>query len=119
MGVGTGAARAEIDARRGEEKGVHNTYLSIVVELGAIGFALFLLMLVLLAMHGLSARGFERDFATVLLATLLIGLLPRHWEYAKVTWIVIGILLGQAASWRQLSALPMRQRSPSARAFLE
>jgi hypothetical protein len=42
-----------------------------------------------------------------------LALLPRHWEYAKDKWIILGLLLGHAASWRGLSGRA-RARSGSA-----
>jgi exopolysaccharide production protein ExoQ len=106
IGVGTQAVRVEIEALRAERKGVHNTYLSVAVEEGSIGLALFLLLLLAVGMGSLEARGLERRFAAVLFTTFLIGLIPRQWQHEKVTWIMLGLLLGQTAAWRQLAARP-------------
>jgi O-antigen ligase len=104
IGVGTGAVRVEIEDLRGERKGVHNTYLSVAVQEGSIGLALFLLIILAAGKRSLAAHGLERQFAAVLLTTFLIGLIPRQWQHEKVTWIIFGLLLGQAAAWRQLAA---------------
>jgi O-antigen ligase len=106
IGVGTQAARVEMEDLRAERKGVHNTYLAVAVEEGSIGLALFLLLLLAVGLCSLDARGLERRFVAVLLTTFLIGLLPRQWQHEKDTWIMLGILLGQAAAWRQLAARP-------------
>lgn len=42
----------------------------------------------------------ERRFWSVLLLTLVIGLLPRNWDYKKPTWFVLGIFASAAAAAR-------------------
>ena len=113
LGVGAGASRFRIEPRLGREQGPHNTYLSIGADLGTVGLGLFLLLLLSVAARWLSLQGRERQVVGVLLITLMVGLLPGHLEYRKVTWVVIAIIISEAARAQRtaLYRLPARKVS--------
>lgn len=96
IGWGGGGSRVLIREAVGEEFGVHNTYLSVAADLGLVGLGLLLLALVAVGRHLQGAAGVDRRAGLVLLATLLLGFMPRHWEYRKGTWLMIAILVGVA-----------------------
>jgi O-antigen ligase len=96
-GVGSGAFPAAVEPFLGYSKTAHNTYLSVLVEEGAVGLILFTLMLVSIYLHVRSAAPDERRFVLVLLVTLLIGLIPRSWEVKKPLWLMFGFLLAPSA----------------------
>jgi O-antigen ligase len=103
----------------GYKKTAHNTYLSILVEEGLIGFTLFLLMFVSVYFHARSAPPEERRFLLVIFFSIVIGLIPRGWEFGKPLWLMFGLLLAPsvsvvlahpAAQWRRrVPPAPMRQ----------
>lgn len=92
-GVGAGALPEAIGPFLGEDKTSHNTYISVLIEEGAVGITLFTLMLVSLFFHARAATGPGRRVAFVIFVMLLVGLLPRAWEHYKVTWLMFGLLL--------------------------
>ena len=96
-GSGAGMARHALTDERGWEGGVHNTYLSVTVDLGVVGAVLFVLVIAAAVLPALRQRGLERRFLVVLALTLLVGLLPRHWEYERPTWWIFSVLVGMAA----------------------
>jgi O-antigen ligase len=98
-GVGAGASRDNPEIGSGRK--AHNAFLSITVELGAVGLALFCLVLVAVAGSIGRTQWLERRFGTVLLATLVLGLVPRHWEFEKGTWAIIAILVVLAGRSRE------------------
>jgi len=77
----------------------HNTFLSILVEQGLLGFSLYILMIVsvLRAILGVPQK-LERRFGLVLLATLMVVMLPLSWEDRKPVWFVLAALFGLAAA---------------------
>jgi hypothetical protein len=105
-GLGAGAARFEVERITGQLAGLHNTFISLAADLGVPGLGLFLLILCVAGKRSLATEGLDRKFAAVLLATFVVGLVPRHWEYEKGTWLIIALLVGHAAS-----ALSNRPRS--------
>lgn len=93
LGVGTGGSRAAVAGQFFEGAVVHDTYLSIGSELGAIGAAIFLLLLLAAAYRATTrTAGLERRFAWVLTVTLVCALLPRADDYDKRTYAVIVLL---------------------------
>ena len=96
-GAGAGASRVRIRQLTEREDGAHNTFISVAADLGLVGLALFCLILLAIARMVLLSKGQHRKLGAVLLATLLLGLLPRHWEYDKPTWLVLAMLIGVAA----------------------
>lgn len=97
LGVGAAASRPEIARISSYDFGAHNTYLSVAAELGTIGLAIFMMLLVAVARRVMALRGAELKTAVVLYGTLVVGLLPRHWEYRKGTWVIIAFLVGHSA----------------------
>lgn len=100
-GVGAGGARFALLDEGGAEKGVHNTYLSVAAELGVVGLLAWLLLLAMSFLPGVRGAGSEALLVRVLAATLVLGLVPRHWEYDKATWLVLALAVGLADAARR------------------
>lgn len=103
-GVGAGGSRTALLAEGGAAKGVHNTYLSVAVELGLVGFVLWMVLMGACLLPALRVRGPERLFLRVVSTVLVLGLVPRHWEYGKSTWLFLAVILGMAMAARALAA---------------
>jgi hypothetical protein len=95
FGYGTGGFKSAITPRLGPMSQVaHNSYLSVLVEQGAVGFLLYMTMIFAVLKSILKLPVLERRFALVLLATLGIAMLPLTWEDRRAAWFVLATLLG-------------------------
>lgn len=76
----------------------HNSFISVLVETGLIGLALF--AGILAALYRLAARmpRVTRAFWLTLLCVWTVGVLSLTWEYRKPTWLVFGLLAVHAVS---------------------
>jgi O-antigen ligase len=103
-GYGAGAfKRAASPWMAGEERVAHNSYLSVLVEQGLVGFLLYSAMFAAVFLALLDLPPPERRFALVLLATLATAMLPLTWEDSKPVWFILAALLGLARGqvpWR-------------------
>jgi O-antigen ligase len=96
LGIGAGCFPTAL-ARASHVRNVaHSTPLSIAVETGAIGLALFLAGLALVLWSVRRCARDERILAWSLVLTLVVGTASLTWEYRKATWLVflIGAMLG-------------------------
>lgn len=101
VGVGAGAFGIAIEPILGHSRPPHQTFLSVLVGQGIVGFALFLTMFAT-AVSGIRAMPtLQKRFWIVLLLTLGVGLQPRTWDYRKPLWLILGVLAAQGASARQ------------------
>jgi O-antigen ligase len=95
MGYGVGMFRSAIEPEVGPDPNVaHNSYLSVLVEEGLVGLALYSTMILSVLFSILRLRGLERRFALVLMATLQTAMLPLTWEDQKQVWFVTALLIG-------------------------
>ena len=98
-GYGTGMFRDAIRPMLGEAAQVaHNSFISVLVEQGAVGLFIYVAMLVAVVLAVLELPRLERRFALVLLATLFVAMLPLTWEDRRSVWFILPALLGLACA---------------------
>ncbi|MBA2458079.1 MAG: O-antigen ligase family protein [Gemmatimonadales bacterium] len=94
-GYGTGHYRQAIfPILAGASQVAHNSYISVLVEQGIVGFLLYMTMLLSVFRAVLKLPVLERRFAIVVLATLGVAMLPLTWEDRRAVWVVLALLLG-------------------------
>jgi O-antigen ligase len=76
----------------------HNTFFSVLVEQGVIGFALFFALLVTLVLAAWKLPSIERLFWLCILLTWAVGALDLTWEDRKPTWFFFGLLMATVAT---------------------
>lgn len=102
--LGVGAGNFPIAAQQvAPPIGAHNTFLSILVEEGLVGFGLFLLLLLSLVLPALRLPVLERYLWLIVLATWSAGVMTLTWENRKATWFLFGLL----AAWLASNPAPM------------
>jgi O-antigen ligase len=76
----------------------HNTFISVLVEQGVIGFALFLGILLTLVFSAWHFPLVDRAFWLSVLLTWAIGVSSLTWEDRKPSWFLFGVLVAAAAA---------------------
>jgi O-antigen ligase len=97
FGHGTGSYKSAITPRLGPAAQVaHNSYLSVLVEQGIVGFLLYMAMFAAVVVSLFRLPRLERRFALVLLGTLAVAMFPLTWEDRRPVWFVLAALIGLA-----------------------
>lgn len=101
-GVGSGAFPESIRGTMGRPRDwapvAHNTFLSILVETGLVGFTIFLALAVSLFWHIGRMPSMEARMWIVLLAVWCVGVSALSWEHRKPTWLLFTLLPAHAAA---------------------
>ncbi len=112
LGIGSGAYPRAVEpwlgtpGVPGAQYVAHNTFLSVLVESGVIGFALFSLLAFFLAIF-IGAMPFpERALWCVMLAVWAVGVSTLTWEQYKPTWLIVALI---TTEWAR-SYWPARQK---------
>ena len=107
LGVGSGAYPKAVEPWLGKPKVAgfqyvaHNTFLSVLVESGAIGFAIYALLLGTLALYAWTMPPLERSLWLVISAAWAVGVFTLTWEHYKPTWLIMAMITtGWAGAWR-------------------
>jgi O-antigen ligase len=79
----------------------HNTFISVLVETGLVGFMIFCTILLLMARHILEMPSLEKWLWAVTLLVWVTSVSVATWEIRKPTWIIFSLLLAQAAASRE------------------
>jgi len=92
----------------------HNTFVSVLVELGVVGALLFIGFLAGLFYCAYRMLHLERRLWFMLLLTWTVGVSALTWEYRKPTWLLFGLLAAHAYSQRRAErAQPVFEITPS------
>lgn len=89
MGVGGGAFRVVNPYK----SAAHNTYLSVLAELGLVGFLLFFLLLVIVFRSIFLLPRRELILWLTVFLILLIGITVQTWEFTKTTFIILSFIV--------------------------
>ena len=100
LGIGAGAFR---EAAVGANKVGHNFVLSLLAEVGIVGFGLFMAVLVTALLPIRRLDPLLRRMWLALFSAWLLAALLHNWEYRKQTWLFIGLVAA-------CGALPPRHR---------
>jgi O-antigen ligase len=108
LGIGAGAFR---EAAVGANKVGHNFVLSLLSEVGAVGFGLFLALLVTALLSLRHMPPLLREMWLALFSAWLLAALLHNWEYRKQTWLFLGLVTvcGALGAMRQADRPPAHQ----------
>lgn len=88
----------------------HNTYLSVLVDTGIIGFIIFVVIFFIALIPVFYLNPIQMKFYCVLLLALIVGLIPIGWEYNKTTWYILALFtLHSAVVLRQLNFMLIKK----------
>ncbi len=107
LGIGAGAFPVGVQQKTATAWAPHNTFLSVLVELGAVGFAIFSVMLFTLISATSRMPSLERSLWLVMLLAWALGCFVMNWEYYKPTWFVFAMLAAQSGAY---AIAPVRQQ---------
>ena len=115
IGVGTSMYRSVNSLG----KVAHNSFLSVLVELGLIGFILFGAVLAIAFIRARDQPNWDSRFWLTTLMVWAIGSSTLSWEYRKTTWMFLGLLIVSAAlNGRRVEAMQrIRPIEPEAQAL--
>ena len=101
LGIGSGSLAAP------DQMGTvaHNSFLSILAELGILGFIQFLVILVIVLYQALKQPKPYSILWLTVFAIWLIGILSLTWEYAKPTWFILNIIMISAGIYSRRDKL--------------
>jgi len=91
LGVGSGAFGPATFQLLNIDYVAHNSYLSVLVELGLAGAWIFAGLLTCMSAAVLRMERLERWFWAVLLLTWAAGVFALTWEYSKPTWLLFSL----------------------------
>lgn len=98
LGVGTNMYRS-VNSLQTDNQGKvsHNSYLSVLVELGLIGFILFAIILVITFTQAWRQPKWQSWFWLTVLAVWGMGAFTLTWEARKSTWLFLSFIVVSAA----------------------
>ena len=94
LGVGAGAFR---EAAVGANKFGHNFALSLLAEIGVIGFGLFMAMFVAALLSLRHVPPLLRGMWAALFTAWLFSAVLHNWEYRKQTWLFLALVIAYGA----------------------
>lgn len=89
----------------------HNTFLSVLVELGLIGFTIFGIILTIAGIRALNQpTKWDRIFWLTVLMTWVVSVSALTYEYRKATWLLLSLAVASAAviNYRDETAEPVQ-----------
>ncbi len=107
LGVGSFAFRASTDSG----KVAHNSFLTILVEVGLVGFGLFAIIMAITIYRAIQHKKWEAALWLVILVTLAIGIFSLNWAHRKQLWLFPSLVVASASASLAIKADNQRPRS--------
>ena len=102
FGVGSGAFERAAETGRP----AHNFVLTLLAEIGLVGFGLFALLFVIALYKSYQQpQPMSRLWLAILLAWV-IGVLTHNWEHRKQTWLLLSLSVASASAYAQRDRTP-------------
>jgi O-antigen ligase len=105
-GVGVGAFPTATQSTRLDAEVAHNTFVTVAVESGMIGLALFGLLFLTTLSIALHFTGVERRVWLIVILTWVIGASTLSWDYKKPTWLLFGFIAAHAMARSSAANFP-------------
>lgn len=90
-GIGAAAFPDAVAPALGSAQVAHNTFVSVLTELGVVGIFLLALILIVWGFSALRLPPFEKRLWLTMLATWCVGVCSLTWEYRKSTWLILAL----------------------------
>ena len=87
LGIGSGTFRTGVESG----KVAHNSFISVLVEVGMIGFVLFAAILAFAVYEAMHQQRWDSIFWLTVLLVWALGLSVHTWEQEKITWLFLGL----------------------------
>jgi O-antigen ligase len=100
-GIGSGSYGAAVYKATGLGLVAHNTFLSVLVEMGIPGFLIFTALLIALFLAARQLKSVDRRFWFVMLLAWGVGVSALTWEYRKDTWFLFALLIAHVYATRR------------------
>lgn len=106
LGVGSGAGSVAVTHP------IHNSFLSILVDVGLIGFAFFAIAMMIVVRQAIhQPKWMSRLWISVLLI-LLLGNFVHNWEYRKQNWLFWNLVVVSAGLSAECDESRLRSKLP-------
>jgi O-antigen ligase len=108
LGTGSGAFRTAVEAG----KVAHNSFLSILVDVGIVGFILFVIILAVTVYQAIRQPKWNSRLWLAVLLVWAIGASTLTWERKKPTWLFLSLVIVSAGLSTQRDETILRSKSP-------
>ena len=78
----------------------HNTFYSVLVETGLIGFIVFAIMFGIILYYAFTVPGLMKPFWLTTIAVWSLGVMSLSWDDRKPTWLMFSLLAAHSAALR-------------------
>jgi O-antigen ligase len=108
FGIGSGAFHTAVESG----KSPHNSFLSVLAEVGMIGFVLFVIILAMTAYQAMHQPKWDARFWLTVLLVWAVGASVHAWEQRKPTWLFLGLAVVGAGLSARRDESRLRSESP-------
>lgn len=98
LGIGAGSFKVAMGPAIGAEMVAHNTYLSVLADMGLIGFGAFMAMVALCVRVVRRMPKIERWLWQIMLLALGAGVFALSWEINKNFWLILGLAVAHGSA---------------------
>ncbi|MFJ7937160.1 O-antigen ligase family protein [Peribacillus sp. NPDC096622] len=92
LGVGIGSFRIALGEKLGLYMVAHNIYISVLGELGLVGFIILLIIIYLIIKKIISLNNANKYFLLTVWIIWFLASLTLTWEYSKITWLLFALV---------------------------